>query len=256
LDVADVTESTEGLRVAIRRSKTDQESAGQTIAIVRGNVACPVGALRVWLEAAGIVEGPIFRRIRGKRAVTAARLRDSAVAVAVKAGVARLGLPPDVYSGHSLRAGLVTSAARRGVDLFKLTEITRHRSLETLKGYVRDGIRTLAARSNARVAVTSATRWSLSSTSSKSLAVLRVCSSRSNASIVVLYSALLWSIGTTRSAAGTENGGNSVRSAAEAIWCKSMRRSSRANGRKSWSFTSLVWETTSPPGAGRNVIAI
>jgi integrase len=63
---------------------------------------------------------------------------DGVVAAIVKAGAARLGLDVTTFSGHSLRAGLRTSAARRGADLFKLMEITGHRSLETLRGYVRD----------------------------------------------------------------------------------------------------------------------
>jgi hypothetical protein len=63
LDFADVEETDTGLLVKIRGSKTDQERAGATIAIARGDVACPAKALREWLEAAGIEAGPIFRPI-------------------------------------------------------------------------------------------------------------------------------------------------------------------------------------------------
>src|ERR1700737_1060731 len=63
LDVADVAESETGLLVTIRASKTDQERVGATIAIARGDIACPVKALRDWLAAAGIEAGPIFRPI-------------------------------------------------------------------------------------------------------------------------------------------------------------------------------------------------
>jgi site-specific recombinase XerD len=69
LDVDDVQEEEDGARVTIRRSKTDQEAAGQTIAVVRGGTAatCPVRALRAWLEAAGIADGAIFRPVaKGK----------------------------------------------------------------------------------------------------------------------------------------------------------------------------------------------
>jgi site-specific recombinase XerC len=64
LNVDDIGETDEGLRVTIRRSKTDQEGVGCTIAIVRGGACCPVKALRAWLDAAGITEGPVFRPVR------------------------------------------------------------------------------------------------------------------------------------------------------------------------------------------------
>src|SRR5215470_12625119 len=64
LDVADLEETEDGLRVTIRRSKTDQEGIGTTIAIVRGGACCPVKALRAWLQAAGISEAAVFRPVR------------------------------------------------------------------------------------------------------------------------------------------------------------------------------------------------
>jgi hypothetical protein len=60
IDVADIEETAEGVRVMIRRAKTDQEGLGRTLAIVRGDVACPVKALAAWLDAAGIESGPLF----------------------------------------------------------------------------------------------------------------------------------------------------------------------------------------------------
>jgi integrase len=63
LDVSDIEETEAGLRVTIRHSKTDQEGQGITIAIARGDVACPIKALREWLSAGGIEAGPLFRPI-------------------------------------------------------------------------------------------------------------------------------------------------------------------------------------------------
>jgi site-specific recombinase XerC len=63
LDVEDIEPTTEGLRVTVRRGKTDQEGQGAVIAVVRGHTACPVEALRVWLAAANITTGPVFRPI-------------------------------------------------------------------------------------------------------------------------------------------------------------------------------------------------
>jgi hypothetical protein len=56
----------------------------------------------------------------------------------VKAYAERLGLDPKVFSGHSLRAGFLTSAAARGASLFKMMDVSRHKSVDTLRGYVRD----------------------------------------------------------------------------------------------------------------------
>ncbi len=126
------------IRITIRRGKTDQEGQGAIIAIVRGDVACPVAALRAWLEAARITEGVIFRSIRRGGHVQAERLTDRSVANIVKAHAERVGLDPALFSGHSLRAGFLTSAAKRGASLFKMMATSRHRSTETLAGYVRD----------------------------------------------------------------------------------------------------------------------
>jgi site-specific recombinase XerC len=126
--------------VTLRRSKTDQEGIGRKVAIPRGEVACPVAALRAWLEAAGITEGPIFRRIVNKRAqrLTDRRLAPRNVAAVVKQAAARLGLDASTFGGHSLRAGFVTSAVKRGANLIKITDVTGHKSLEMLKTYSRD----------------------------------------------------------------------------------------------------------------------
>ena len=65
LDVADLQFCAGGLRVTIRKSKTDQEGLGATIAIARGSIACPVDAVRAWIKAAGIVDGPYSALLRG-----------------------------------------------------------------------------------------------------------------------------------------------------------------------------------------------
>lgn len=138
LDFADIEEVSEGLRVTIRRGKTDQEGRGSIIAIVRGELACPVAALRAWLEAAKIEDGPLFRSIRRGGHVQPERLTDRSVANIIKAHAKRIGLDPALFSGHSLRAGFLTSAAKRGASLFKMMATSRHRSTDTLAGYVRD----------------------------------------------------------------------------------------------------------------------
>jgi site-specific recombinase XerD len=138
LDVADITEAKTGLLVTIRRSKTDQEGEGETIAIAKGDVACPASAVREWLDAAGIESGPIFRPINKAGTVAKSRLTDQSVAKIVKAYAERAGFDASTFSGHSLRSGFLTSAAAKGASIFKMMDVSRHKSVDTLRGYVRD----------------------------------------------------------------------------------------------------------------------
>jgi len=67
-----------------------------------------------------------------------ARLTDRSVADIVKAHARRAGLDPKLFAGHSLRSGFLTSAAARGASIFKMADQSRHKSMDTLRGYVRD----------------------------------------------------------------------------------------------------------------------
>jgi site-specific recombinase XerD len=137
LTVADLIEAPGGVRVTIRRSKTDQESAGQEIAVPAGGKLRAVEAVKAWLSASGITSGPVFRSVnRGGRVLPDA-LTDRSVALIVKNYAERAGLDPAAYAGHSLRAGFLTSAAETGANVFKMMEVSRHRSVDTLRGYVR-----------------------------------------------------------------------------------------------------------------------
>jgi integrase len=138
LDFEDIEETPDGLRVSIRRSKTDQEGHGDVIAVPRGTIACPVAALKAWLDAAAIATGPVFRPITKGGRIQPARLTDRSVAAIVKAHASRAGLDPKLFAGHSLRSGFLTSAAARGASIFKMADQSRHKSMETLRGYVRD----------------------------------------------------------------------------------------------------------------------
>jgi len=138
LNVSDLVRTPEGLRVTIRRSKSDQESVGVTIAIPAGRRLKPVQHLDAWLERAAVTEGPLFRRLSqcGMR-VLADRMSDRSVAEIVNARAKAAGLDPAAFAGHSLRAGFLTSAARAGASIWKMQEQSRHKSLNVLSGYVR-----------------------------------------------------------------------------------------------------------------------
>lgn len=141
LDVEDVDFRAEGLVITIRRSKTDQEGEGQQVAIPYGRRVdtCPVQALRAWLDAAGITEGPIFRSVNRHGQVQPGRLSDQTVRLVVKKAAEAAGLDATKYSGHSLRAGLATSAAANGVEERDIQKQTRHKSVTVLRRYIRDG---------------------------------------------------------------------------------------------------------------------
>jgi site-specific recombinase XerD len=141
LNVADLDLGPDGLAVTLRRSKTDQEGQGRPVGIPYGSnpCTCPVRALKAWLEAAGIISGPVFRRVSKAGLVADARLTDRAVALVVKACAAAAGLDPDKYAGHSLRAGLATSAAAAGASERSIMAQTGHRSVTMVRRYIRSG---------------------------------------------------------------------------------------------------------------------
>ena len=141
LDCKDLSETIDGLTIVIRRSKTDQESEGRKVAIPRGReeATCPLRALAAWREAAGIESGPVFLRINRHGQILPQRLSAEAVAIVVKRWAAALGFDEKEFAGHSLRAGLATSAAIAGKSERSIMNQTGHRSTATLRRYIRDG---------------------------------------------------------------------------------------------------------------------
>lgn len=140
LDVDDLEFNDEGLVVRLRRSKTDQVGEGRSVGIPYGSTpTCPVRAARAWMETAEITEGPVLRAVDRHSNIGQRRLSTRAVARAVKAAVESIGLDPEQFAGHSLRAGFATEAAKNGVGELAIMRQTGHRSVTTLKKYVRHG---------------------------------------------------------------------------------------------------------------------
>ncbi len=138
IKISDIERTAEGVKVTIRRSKTDQEGYGQVVAILNGSRLRAVDALYTWLKEADINEGYIFRPISQWGAIGAVSLTDRSVANIVKNYAKKAGLTVGDFSGHSLRSGFITSGAAAGADLFKLMEVSRHKKPETVMGYVRE----------------------------------------------------------------------------------------------------------------------
>lgn len=138
LDLEDVEIMDQGLIVAIRRSKTDQEGAGRKIGIPRGRKGtCAATALQDWIAAGGITAGTLFTAL--DRGHAGGRLSGQAIAEIVKRAAVQVGLDPARYGGHSLRSGFATSAARGGADLSFVMLQTGHKSADSARRYVQQG---------------------------------------------------------------------------------------------------------------------
>ena len=140
LDIDDLEFNADGLVIQLKKSKTDQEGQGRRVGIPYGSnpQTCPIRAVKAWIEALGVTEGPIFRRI-DRHGRILGRLSDRGVALIVKRLAGNVGFDPAVYAGHSLRSGLATAAAAAGVSERAIMAQTGHRSLTTLRRYIREG---------------------------------------------------------------------------------------------------------------------
>lgn len=151
INVDDVEFFAEGLVLHLRRSKTDQEGQGREVAIprIRGRF-CPCRCLSEWLAAAGIQEGAVFRSINQFDQASSQRLSGQSVALIIKRHVQRIGLDPENFSGHSLRAGFVTTAAQRGVASSTIRNQTGHKSDAMVQHYMRT-VRQFSDNANKRI---------------------------------------------------------------------------------------------------------
>ncbi len=140
MTVEDLCWVEEGLRITLRRSKTDQEGKGQTIGVPYGSdpATCPVRAMKRWLAAAGITDGFAFRGVLKGGRVQVGRMAGDSIALCIKRACGSVGMEKAQYAGHSLRAGFVTQAARAGCSESSIMKQTRHKSTAMLVRYTRD----------------------------------------------------------------------------------------------------------------------
>lgn len=137
LDIEDLTFTENGLDVLLRRSKTDQEAQGATVAIPTGSNLKPVDAVKAWLVKSRIESGPLFRATLKNGVVSENRLTGRSVANIIKGHAERAGLDAKAFSGHSLRAGFITSASDRQADLNRIMDQSRHTDPRTVRKYIR-----------------------------------------------------------------------------------------------------------------------
>jgi site-specific recombinase XerD len=142
LDTDDVTETDEGLRIRIHRSKTDPEAHGDEVGVVKGQHPDidPVRALQNWRQRGEITAGPLFRPVTRADSVRRGRLSGQTVALIVQRTAERAGLPaPEAFAGHSLRSGCATQAAVEGAPERAIMRQGRWRSSATVRRYIRTG---------------------------------------------------------------------------------------------------------------------
>ena len=140
LDYEDLDFVTEGLKINLRRSKTDQFGKGFVKGLPYFDNAqyCPVVSLKKWIEISKITSGSLFRRFSKGSKLLDKRLTDQTVALLIKEYLKIAGIDSKNYSGHSLRSGFATSAAESGVEERNIMAMTGHKSTEMVRRYIKE----------------------------------------------------------------------------------------------------------------------
>ena len=140
LDYNDLDFMQEGLKITLRKSKTDQFGEGliKGLPYFDNNQYCPVISISKWLEISKINSGPLFRRFKKGLGLSDNRLTDQTVALLIKEYLNLAGIDNKNYSGHSLRSGFATSAAESGAEERNIMAMTGHKSTEMVRRYIKE----------------------------------------------------------------------------------------------------------------------
>ena len=128
IEYEDVEFVTEGVKIFVKRSKTDQSGEGMTKAIpyFTNSNYCPVKSLIEWFNKSGIKSGKIFN------------ISDKSVALIIKKYVTLAGLDANKYAGHSLRSGFATSTAESGAEERNIMAMTGHKTTQMVRRYIQE----------------------------------------------------------------------------------------------------------------------
>jgi site-specific recombinase XerD len=140
LDYDDLNFVPEGVKIDIRRSKTDQFGEGSVKALpyFDNSKYCPVVSLKKWISISKINSGSLFRRFLKGSKLSEKRLTDQTVALLIKEYLQLAGIDSKNYSGHSLRSGFATSAAEAGAEERSIMAMTGHKSTEMVRRYIKE----------------------------------------------------------------------------------------------------------------------
>src|SRR5210317_328131 len=140
LDYDDLDFVKEGVKISLKRSKTDQFGEGSIkgLPYFDNSEYCPVVSIRKWIEISKINSGPLFRRFTKGQKLSDNRLSDQTVALLIKDYLKIAGIESKNYSGHSLRSGFATSAAESGAEERSIMAMTGHKSTEMVRRYIKE----------------------------------------------------------------------------------------------------------------------
>ena len=140
IDYEDLEFVPEGVKIMIRKSKTDQFGEGMIkgLPYFTNERYCPVTNIKKWLEISNIKSGPIFRRFSKGSILTDKRLTDQSVVLLIKEYLNLAGIENTNFSGHSLRSGFATVAAESGADERSIMAMTGHKSTEMVRRYIKE----------------------------------------------------------------------------------------------------------------------
>jgi site-specific recombinase XerD len=140
LDYDDLDFVQEGLKINLKKSKTDQFGEGFTKALpyFDNPQYCPVVSLKKWIDISKITSGAVFRGISKGSKLSENRLTDQTVALLLKKYLNLIGVDSKNYSGHSLRSGFATSAAESGAEERSIMAMTGHKSTEMVRRYIKE----------------------------------------------------------------------------------------------------------------------
>ncbi|MDC1091804.1 site-specific integrase [Candidatus Pelagibacter sp.] len=140
LDYDDLDFVSEGLKINLKRSKTDQFGEGSVkgLPYFDNLQYCPVLSVKKWIEISNIEKGPLFRRFSKGSKLTDNRLTDQTVALLIKKYLKLGGIESKNYSGHSLRSGFATSTAESGAEERSIMAMTGHKSTEMVRRYIKE----------------------------------------------------------------------------------------------------------------------
>jgi site-specific recombinase XerD len=140
VDYEDLEFVPEGVKITLRRSKTDQFGEGMTkgLPYFSNETYCPVVHLKKWIKISNIKDGPIFRRFAKGCSLTSNRLTDQSVVLLIKRYLALAGIENKNYSGHSLRSGFATVSAESGADERSIMAMTGHKTTQMVRRYIKE----------------------------------------------------------------------------------------------------------------------
>jgi site-specific recombinase XerD len=140
LDYDDLDFVSEGLKINLKRSKTDQFGEGtiKGLPYFDNFQYCPVTSVKRWIEVSNIKSGPLFRRFSKGSKLTENRLTDQSIALLIKNYLRLAGIDNNNYSAHSLRSGFATSAAEAGAEERSIMAMTGHKSTEMVRRYIKE----------------------------------------------------------------------------------------------------------------------